>query len=188
MKKVIPFAFIFFLVLSMSSFCTKEDEKNLLAQQEQSIDAFISRDTSNAYNKNRDSVIVVTNKREANRIVWNPGKGNDTLAPGDTAVFAYIGYLFNAGKGGVFATNIKEIIDDGSWPLSTYPGDFGRNAIGSGYYLPGLDAGLIGMRVGEYAYILFTSKYGYGNKEVSVIPKMSPLFFEVEIINIIRKE
>lgn len=188
MKKTPATLITLLFLLSLCHFCTKEDEKNQLAQQEKSIDAFITRDTSAAYGKNRDTVIVVTNKRETNRIVWNPGMGNDTIARGDTAVFAYIGYVFNSGRGSVFATNVSEIIDSGSWSLSTYPGDFGRNAVGVGYYISGLDAGLMGMRVGEYAYILFTSQYGYGNKELSTIPKMSSLMFEVEVISIVRKK
>ena len=188
MNKRLPICCSILLILFFCCFCNKEDEKSQLAQQEVRIDEFIRRDTTDAYRKNRDTLIVVTNKKETNRIVWNPGVGSDTLAHGDMVVFAYIGYLFNSGKGAVIATNVAEIIEDGKWPLSEYPGDYGRNTVGTGYYVPGLDAGLIGMRVGEYAYILFTSQYGYGNKELSTIPKMSPLMFEVEIINIIRKE
>ena len=183
--------FIFFSLLfsiSFFSFCTKEDEKNQLAQQEKSIDDFIRRDTAEAYRKNPDTLIRVTNKRETNRVVWNPGSSVDTVARGDTVVFAYIGYLFKSGMGTVFATNVSQIVEEGKWPLSIYPDDFGKNAVGVGYYIPGLDAGLLGMRAGEYAYIVFTSQYGYGNKELSTIPKMSPLIFEVEILNIIRKE
>jgi len=188
MNRFFPITILLLLSLSLSCFCTKEDEKNQLAQQEKNIDAYITRDTSEAYKKKRDTVIVVTNKRETNRIVWNPGSGNDTIAPGDTAVFLYIGYIFSTGKGAVFATNVPEIVERGAWPLSVVPDDYGRNVVGTGYFVPGLDAGLVGMRAGEYAYIIFTSQYGYGNKELSTIPRMSPLMFEVEILGIVRKE
>ena len=188
MQKTLLIPIILLLSLSLCCFCTKEDEKNQLAQQEKRIDEFIKSDTADAYRKNRDTVIVVTNKRETNRIVWNPQSGNDTLAPGDIAVFAYIGYIFQSGRGTIFATNVPEIVEEGLWPLSALPDDYGKNTVGTGYYIRGLDAGLTGMRVGEYAYIIFTSQYGYGNKEISTIPKMSPLMFEVEIIDIVRKE
>ena len=188
MSNSFPFWCFTLLLFSFCAFCTKEDEKNHLATQEKNIDAFITKDTADAYRMNRDTVIVVTNKREANRIVWNPGTGNDTIARGDTVLFSYIGYIFSTGRGAIIATNKPELVGSASWPLSIFPGDFGRNAVGTGYYVPGLDAGLTGMRTGEFAYILFTSQYGYGNKEVSTIPKMSSLMFEVTIINVVKKE
>jgi FKBP-type peptidyl-prolyl cis-trans isomerase len=166
-----PFSILFLSLLSLSfcCFCTKEDEKNQLAQQAKSIDDFIKRDTADARSKNKDTIITVTNKRATNRIVWNPGMG-DTIAAGDTVAFAYIARIFSSGKGAIFSA------------------DYSKNAAGTGNYILGLDAGLVGMRTGEYAYIMFTSQYGYGNKEFSVIPKMSPLMFEVEIEYIIKKK
>ncbi|MCL2727692.1 MAG: FKBP-type peptidyl-prolyl cis-trans isomerase [Bacteroidales bacterium] len=174
--------------LVLCCFCTGEDEKNQLASQSKSIDDFIRRDTSAAYSKNKDTVIVVTNKRETNRIVWNPRMGDDTLAQGDTVVFAYVGRIFSSGRGQVFATNIPQLIDNETLSISIYPDDFGRNAVGVGRYIPGLDAGLKGMRSGEHASIVFTSQYGYGSKELSIIPRMSPLIFEVEVIDVIKKK
>ena len=185
-SKSFPIWFFVLVSLSLFCFCTKVDEKNQLAQQLKNIDNFITRDTSNAKGQNRDTIITVTNKRETSRIVWNPGD-SDTLAVGDTVAFAYIGRLFTAGKGNIFSTNLPEVISSGAWPTSIFPEDYGKNAVGVGYYLPGLDAGLLGMRAGEYAYIIFTSQYGYGNKELSTIPKMSSLMFEVEIKYIIKK-
>ena len=169
MTKIVPVLLIALIVFSFFSFCTKEDEKNQLAMQEKSIDQFIKSDTTAAKSKNKDTVIIVTHKKETNRIVWNPAVG-DTLAPGDTVYFSYIARIFNSGKGAIFADS------------------YCRNVVGNGYFIPGLDAGLIGMRVKEYAYVLFTSQYGYGNKEISIVPKMSPLMFEVEIKNIDKKK
>ena len=187
MSKLFPICFLSILSLSLYICCTKEDEKNQIAQQEKNIDSFIIRDTSDALRINKDTIISISYKRECSRIVWNPGIG-DSISVGDTVVFAYIARLFSSGKGAIFATNLPQLVDAGAWPVSIYPNDYGRNAVGTGYYLPGLDAGLIGMHSGEYAYIMFTSRYGYGNKELSVIPKMSPLMFEVEIEQIVKKK
>ena len=187
MKKAFKICILSFFSFSVCSFCTKEDEKNQLAQQAKSINDFIIRDTSDAKKINRDTVITVTNKRETNRIVWNPCLG-DTIAPGDTVTFAYIARIFSSGKGAMFATNLSELVDTGVWSISVYPDDYGKNAAGIGNYVRGLDAGLVGMCAGEYAYIIFTSQYGYGNKELSIIPRMSPLMFEVEIEHIIKKK
>ena len=187
MIKSLSICLLTLLALPLCYSCVKEDEKNLLAQQAKSIDDFVQRDTGDAFRLNRDTVISITNKRESIRIVWNPGTG-DTIVAGDTVSFAYIARLFSSGKGAIFATNLSALAGTGTWPISIYPDDYGKNRVGAGYYLPGLDAGLTGMRVGEYAYIMFTSQYGYGNRELSVIPKMSPLMFEVEIEDIIKKK
>ena len=176
------------LTFSLYCSCTKEDEKNQIAQQEKSIDNFIAKDTTDAKSINRDTIITISNKRESSRIVWNPRFGGDSITVGDTVVFAYVARLFSSGKGAIFATNLPQLVDSGAWPVSIYPDDYGRNVVGTGYYVSGLDAGLIGMHSGEYAYIIFTSQYGYGNKELSVIPKMSPLMFEVEIEQIVKKK
>ena len=172
------------LALTLFCFCTKEDEKNQLAQQEKNIDSFITSETNKAVIVNKDTIVMVTNQRETNRIVWNPQEGY-AIAKGDTAVFAYVGSIFSSGRGAVFATNLVDSEAKKAWPLSIDPPDFCRNAVGVGHYIPGLDAGLLGMRAGEYAYIIFTSQYGFGNKGFSSIPKMSPLMFEVEILEII---
>jgi FKBP-type peptidyl-prolyl cis-trans isomerase len=165
-----PIFFLTFFALTIFCFCTKEDEKNQLAQQAKEIDQFVKSDTAAAFKKNRDTIITVTNKKETNRIVWNPCEGSDALTVGDTVTFACTGYLFRSGKGDVFVNG------------------YSRNVVGAGYFLPGLDAGLLGMRAGEHAYIIFTSLYGYGNKELSTIPKMSPLMFEVHIESIVKKK
>ena len=172
------------LALTLFCFCTKEDEKNQLAQQGKNIDSFITSETNKAVNINKDTVFVVIHKKETNRIVWNPQDGY-AIAKGDTVVFAYIGSVFSSGRGTVFTTNLTGSEVSKAWILSIDTPDFGKNAVGVGYYVSGLDAGLLGMRVGEYAYIVFTSEYGFGNKEFSIIPKMSPLMFEVEILEII---
>ena len=155
--------------VSVCCFCTKEDEKNQLATQSKNIDDFIKQDATRVYSINGDTIITIVHKKETNRIVWNPRTG-DTLMRGDTVQFTYTGSIFRMGRGQIFAESSD------------------RNVVGVGHYLPGLDAGLIGMRAGEYAYIMFTSEYGYGNKEFSVIPKMSPLMFEVEVLNIVKKK
>jgi FKBP-type peptidyl-prolyl cis-trans isomerase (trigger factor) len=160
--------------------CTKQDRDSQLAQQEKNIDGFIQGlikgDTVAVYRPN------------SNRVILHHGLG-DTLAPGDTAAFAYIGYVFSggSGKGLLFATNLIEAAEDAGWALSAWPPDYGRNAVGMGYYIPGLDAGLVGMRLGEHAYIVFSAQHGFGNTEMGIVPKMSPLLFEVEVTEIIKK-
>ena len=50
--------------------------------------------------------------------------------------------------------------------------------------LPGLKAGLIGVKGGEECQILFTGKYGFGNKEFGIIPANSALLYKIWVESI----
>ena len=170
------------LMLVLSVACTKQDRESQLAQQEKNIDSFIQGLIKN------DATTVVVYSPKSNRVILEPGLGDD-LAPGDTVAFDYVGYVFSSGsgKGPLFATNLPPEATGPNWTLSALPPDYGRNVAGKGYFIPGLDDGLIGMRLGEHAYIVFSAQHGFGNTEMGIIPKMSPLLFEVVVTEIIKK-
>ena len=193
-------ALLLCLLLALVAACTKQDQESQLAQQEKNIDSFIS----GLINKNAATVVAYTPKSA--RIILDHGIGDTlapkdplapdepvvpgiTVAPGDTVAFDYVGYVFSGGtgKGLPFATNVAEIVESGEWALSALPPDFGRNVAGRGYFIPGLDSGLLGMYLGEHAYIVFSARHGFGNTEMGVIPKMSPLLFEIYVKEIIKK-
>ena len=50
--------------------------------------------------------------------------------------------------------------------------------------VPGLRSGLIGVRSGEECQILFTGKYGFGNKAFGTIPANSPLVYRIWVESI----
>ena len=164
-------------LLALTCFCTKQDEENQLTRQEKNIDAFINQ-------QKKDTVIY---RGAASRVVLERGRGEgDTLAAGDWVHFYYYAYIFPPSAATLYSSNIPDI--QSSWPLSEAPEDFGENEVGVGRYIPGLDAGLIGMRLEEHALIICTSKYGYGNRQMGVVPKMSPLLFEVWVDRIVKKK
>ena len=164
--------------LIIACFCTKQDQENQLTKQEKEIDAFISR-------LQKDTVIY---RSAASRVVLQRGAG-DTLAAGDSVYFYYAAYIFSSlgNRGTLFAAHPPDTIIL-SWPLPEWPDDYGSNTAGSGYYFEGLDVGLIGMQAQEHAYVLCTSKYGFGKNQMGIIPKMSPLLFELWIDSIVKKE
>jgi len=53
--------------------------------------------------------------------------------------------------------------------------------LGKTTLLNGVELGLRGVKSGEHCYIVFSSRFGYGNKIVGIVPKYSPLIFEVWI-------
>jgi len=55
--------------------------------------------------------------------------------------------------------------------------------LGTTKVVQGFSEGLLKMRVGEKAHLLFPSKLGYGATGTSGIAPYSPLFFEVEIVS-----
>ena len=48
--------------------------------------------------------------------------------------------------------------------------------------LEGLRDGLVGVRAGEECEILFTAKYGYGNKTFGIIPVNSALLYKISVV------
>ena len=168
--------FIPFLIVDCS--CAKQDQENQLTKQEKEIDTFIGR-------LQKDTVIY---RSAVSRVVLQKGIG-DTLAAGDSVFFYYAAYIFSAqgNQGTLFAAHPPEGISL-SWIPSEWPEEYGSNTVGSGYYFEGLDAGLTGMQAKEHAYLLCTSKYGFGKNQVGIVPPMSPLLFELWIDRIVKKE
>ena len=50
--------------------------------------------------------------------------------------------------------------------------------------LDGLKNGLIGVQAGEECEILFTAKYGYGNRTFGIIPANSALLYKIWVIGV----
>jgi FKBP-type peptidyl-prolyl cis-trans isomerase FkpA len=65
-----------------------------------------------------------------------------------------------------------------------YKPDKGQGVVGIGQYIPGLDNGLLGMQTGEKAEIIFPAAQGFGGVAVGLVPPLSALLFEVEMIRI----
>ena len=164
--------------LIFACFCTRQDQENQLTKQEKDIDTFVKL-------QDKDTVIY---RSAASRVVLQRGAG-DTLAAGDSVYFYYAAYIFSPSgtKGTLFAAHPPDTITL-PWIPSGWPDNYGNNTVGSGYYFPGLDVGLTGMQAKEHAYLLCTSRYGFGKGQMGIIPKMSPLLFEVWIDRIVKKE
>jgi len=150
--------------------CQKQEQEISVASQEKSIESFVNSQTSSRIAFNGG----------VNRVVLEEGVG-DTLALGDSLILEYAAYIFNSGKGSVFATNIPEIaslagIDISNSGMENYGIELGKTTL-----LYGVELGLRGVKSGEHCYIVFSSRFGYGNKIVGIVPKYSPLIFEVWI-------
>lgn len=59
-------------------------------------------------------------------------------------------------------------------------------AIGVGQVIPGWDEGIMLLREGEKASLAIPSELAYGERGVGPIPPNTPLFFEVELVKIVK--
>lgn len=165
----------FFLMLTFFSIlvisCTQQDIDNTTTQQETQIEKYVQSLTI----KN----VVVNNG------VWrvvieqgNEGVGKE-VSKGDSIVYNYAAYLFSSGKGLLYDTNVRDLAKalgtghDYSYFIPR------KGVVGKGMLLSGIDIGLIGAKEGERCYLIFSARHGFGNVQIGMIPKMSPLLIEV---------
>lgn len=161
-----------FAVLLLSS-CTKEDRNNRIVSQEEAIDRYISQLKD----------VRIARNGGSNRLVYQEGRGQDSLAVGDSVKFLYAGYVFSNGKGTLFATNNPEIAETRHFPLAS---GVEERVLRNGDMLKGLVNGLVGAKEGEMCEVVFSAKYGFDNTAVYNVPKMTPLIFEIWVESIVK--
>ncbi len=152
--------FISVVVLTMVA-CQGANELTV-ATQEETIDSYITANYT-------DDQIV--RNGGSNRIIVTPGIASVVVAKGDSVAFYYNGYIFTSKGAGTQFVSDSTVV-----------------AAGEGYMIDGLDKGLTGASLGEECYIIFSAKYGFYNKEVGLVPAMSPLMYHVLIANIKKKK
>ena len=161
------------LVFLMLPFgCTKEDREVQLAQQIKDIDSF-----TKSYVSNGKRLVI---SKGSSRVVIQEGIG-DTLMVGDSVFFDFAGYIFQSGLGMLSDTNVQTIGETMGVNIYNRGFNFGKGVVGKSMFISGLDQGLLGVKSEEQAYIIFPANLGFGNKDVGLVPKMSPLIFEVWI-------
>lgn len=118
------------------------------------------------------------------RVVLEEGSGTYGAVAGDSVIFNYSAYIFSNGKGSVFDTNIKSVAKEAGLGMDQIFFQPRRKVVGEGELLPGLERGLLGVKKGEKCYLIFSSRHGFGNKQIGMVPKMSPLIYEVWIADV----
>lgn len=172
-KGIAWFAFMVSVATLFS--CAKEEQKTIMASQESEIEKYVK---------------TLTGKRvEVNDGIWRVVIEEGTLEersvkPGDSLWFDYAAYIFSSGKGTLFDTNIYEIAK-----LSGAQLDFDylvtrREIVGKGKLIAGLDRGVVGAKKGERCYVIFSARHGFGNTQIGLVPKMSPIILEVWVKDI----
>lgn len=171
-------ALVFMCIASVS--CVKQKLESTYNSQENRIDQYIEKNRISG----TDTLRVVYNGG-ASRLVTKEGNGPELSADGNIA-FYYAGYTFSGSisNSNLFSTNHQQTATQAGWTLSEE--DAKALSINMNDYklLSGLKSGLTGVKGGEECQILFTGKYGFGNKAFGIIPANSALVYKIWVESI----
>lgn len=163
--------------------CVKEKLETTYNNQESKIDSYINSKKYKDSSKTEEHRVV--NNGGSNRLVLTEGTGEE-LTENGTIAFYYAGYTFNGSKNasGLFITNHEETAKDANWELTDEQFDIYQINMSDARLLEGLRKGLLGVKRGEHSEILFSGKYGFGNKEFGIIPVNSALLYEIWVVDV----
>ncbi len=180
-RTTIAFAAATLAALISAMSCGKEDIKEKYANQENRIASFVEKEMAS------NDTAVLTTRGGTTRLTIVPGSG-DTLSKDGTISFYYAGYVMEGtsiSASNMFATNRKETAESAAWNLSdTTVFKIETLNLGEKSLVEGLRNGLIGMRGGDEAYILFSGKHGFGKRQVGTIPANAALAYHVWVESI----
>ena len=200
---------ILLLILCMSAAsCVKDKLEETYSRQETQIDTYLTRnrvvkrdsiqiiitpnaddptknDTTKVKVEWEDTLDVVYNNGAA-RLIKTEGTGPELTENGAVS-FYYAGYIFkgsNVSASNLFATNHQATAEGANF-ISTEP-DYSIMEVNMAEtdMLEGLRNGLTGVRAGEECEILFTAKYGYGNRTFGIIPVNSALLYKIWVVGV----
>lgn len=146
------------LTVALMAASSCESEKMITnANQEEAIEKYIT-ETMQEHQSVRYG--------NSTRIIIAAGDGENFVESGDNVTAVMDGRIFSNGPGTSFCYDTLSFI------------------AGSGRFVAGLDPALVGASKGETSYIVFSTKYGFYDETVGVVPPMSPLLYIVEILDI----
>ena len=167
--------FVLIALALVAAACTKQSLQTTYDKQTSNIESFISAQLKS------NAAASLVRKDGAYRLTLTQRSASaDSLRTGGTVVLYYACYTLTSSSvtnSNLVATNREQIAKAAGWNLS----DTGRYKPDTltldSHVLPGLAAGLAGVRAQEEGYILFTGKYGYEGRSKGTIPARSALAY-----------
>jgi len=155
-----PYFVMLLFCIPLFCSCVKDDDKLTFSDQEAAIEKYVKA-LENRYEVYPEGVW---------RVIYEEGDGNTLVKHGSQVriIFA-ISQFSPAGFVQIF-TNKESSGGEGDWVT-----------VGSNSILRGLDIGIIGSSLNERCDLLFSARHGFGNIQVGIVPKMTPLSIEVII-------
>ena len=178
-------SFILILIcLSMIS-CVKEQLETTYNKQEDQIDKYITKNMIVTNDEGITDTLRVIRNGGSNRLVTVEGTGEELKADGHVG-FYYAGYTFNGSvsTSGMFVTNHQATAEQAGWNLTDADYSLMEINITRTELIEGLRKGLTGVRAGEECEIIFSGKYGFGNKSFGMIPAKSALLYKIWVVSV----
>lgn len=171
-KKFLLLVFLIFIIIS----CAKQEIDNETTQQETQIEDFV---------QDLGAEEVVVNNGVWRAVMERGEEGDDNIvAEGDSIIYNYACYIFSSGKGELFDSNLFSLSESLGTNMDYNYFEPRDGVVGKGKLISGLDIGLIGAQKGERCYVIFSSRHGFGNVQMGIVPKMSPLLIEVWVLEV----
>jgi FKBP-type peptidyl-prolyl cis-trans isomerase len=197
--KLINIKIIFTVIFCIcAGSCVKQKLETTYKKQETQIDSYLNKNNT----ARRDSTIISpdgstrdTTWTDTLDIIYNNGsarliktKGEGPKLSADGAIsFYYAGYIFKGSSvsaSNLFATNHQETAESANFQITEPDYSLYEVNMADTEMLEGLKNGLTGVQAGETCEILFTAKYGYGNKTFGIIPANSALLYKIWVIGV----
>lgn len=188
-------------ILSFLALCScSQSLENTYSNQESKIDSFLASEQKKILDAapaegdelygeyqellNNGMGEIVYN-RNSNRLVLKPGTGEQLGASGKVTVYCAV-YVFSGGisASNLVFTNHEETAEQTGWEVTDPVFDPITLDLKDKKMVTGLRNGLEGVKSGEECYIVFSGKYGYGNKVHGKVPANSALLYHIRVLSI----
>ncbi len=179
MKQIRQIGIVLVLALSgLLAGCTDEASQQLYAGQEQLIENFLA-----AALKEHPEFKTVSNGG-AERLIVKEGNGEE-LNKNGTVEFYYAGYVLSrqgTTKETLFSTNHEALAQEYGWKTD-HEDAFRpiRLNLKKDKPLQGLRDGMCGAKAGEECFILFTTRYAFGEMKLPGVPINSGMIYHIWI-------
>jgi len=162
------FLFIIFGSVGFNA-CNKSLEEERVYTQDKTIESYILKKSWE-----------FTKVEGVYHIINTPSFGYQ-VAVGDTVTFWYTAYTLD---GNVFDTNIQSVAETANLDTNVRSFEPIVTIAGKGKLISGLDEGMLLLRDGEQATILFPSSLGFGSNAIGPVEEWSPLAYSIELIKV----
>lgn len=169
----------------LSSSCVKTQLETTYNKQEEQIDQYINKNMVVQNDTGGTDTLRVVRNEGANRLVVKEGTGEALTEKGSVS-FYYAGYTFNGSisSSNMFVTNMLPIAEEAGWKVEDVDDDLYEADMNDAEFIEGLRKGLVGVRAGEECEILFSAKYGFGNKSLGIIPAKTALLYRIWVMGV----
>ena len=169
----------------MATSCVKQQLEGVYNKQEEQIDQYITKTMVTKDELGNPDTLRVVRNEGSNRIVLKEGIGEELSHDGYVS-FYYAGYTFSGSvsAANMFSTNRLESAIEVGWSAEESEYTLYEINLKDADLIPGLRNGLEGVRAGEECEILFSAKYGFGNKPLGMIPAKTALLYKIWVVGV----